>query len=111
MYIYNLIQLQIKTACRLFKYSWLEGHSGICCNQAAGKQPLSTNIYRTSYTTYMIELTELQLIKWKATFAKDGIYYDTDEDYREAVNNLVGYFDVLIQIERNQKGKAPPATD
>jgi len=51
----------------------------------------------------MTELTTTQLNKWKETFAKDGIVYDTDEDYREAVNNLVGYFDVLIQMDLKQK--------
>lgn len=53
----------------------------------------------------MRELTEVELKKWKETFAKDGIVYDNDEDYREAVNNLVGYFDVLIQMDQQQKKK------
>lgn len=53
----------------------------------------------------MTELTTEQLLKWKETFAKDGIVDDSDEDYREAVNNLVGYFDILIQIELEQKRK------
>lgn len=51
----------------------------------------------------MIELTDEQLEKWKETFAKDGIVYDTDEKYREAINNLVGYFDVLIKMDLEQK--------
>lgn len=53
----------------------------------------------------MIDLTEKELLKWKEVFAKDGIVYDTDEDYREAVSNLVGYFDVLIQMDLAQKEK------
>ncbi|HYG83400.1 MAG TPA: hypothetical protein VD907_00805 [Verrucomicrobiae bacterium] len=53
----------------------------------------------------MLELTTKQLEKWKETFAKDGIVYDNDEDYREAVSNLVGYFDVLISIDQEQKRK------
>lgn len=32
------------------------------------------------------------LKKWKETFAKDGIVYETDEYYYEAINNLVGFF-------------------
>lgn len=51
----------------------------------------------------MVELTDEQLKKWKETFAKDGIIYETDEEYREAVNNLIGYFDVLIQMDLEQK--------
>jgi threonine dehydrogenase-like Zn-dependent dehydrogenase len=51
----------------------------------------------------MIDLTDVQLKKWKDTFAKDGIVYEKDEDYREAVANLVGYFDVLIEMDIAQK--------
>lgn len=51
----------------------------------------------------MIELTNEQLKQWKEVFAKDGIVYESDDDYREAVNNLVGYFDVLIQMDLKQK--------
>lgn len=53
----------------------------------------------------MIELTDEQLKQWKEVFAKDGIVYESDDDYREAVNNLVGYFDVLIQMDLKQKAK------
>jgi len=51
----------------------------------------------------MTELTEDQLENWKKTFAKDGIIYDSDDDYREAVSNLVGYFEILIDIENSLK--------
>lgn len=51
----------------------------------------------------MIELTNKRLQEWKELLAKDGIHYDTDEEYREAVTNLVGYFDVLIQMDLQQK--------
>jgi len=54
----------------------------------------------------VIELTDKQLQKWKDTFAKDGIVYDTDDDYREAVSNLVGYFDILIQMDLAAKQKS-----
>lgn len=54
----------------------------------------------------MTELTEKQLEEWKETFAKDGIVYETDDEYREAVRNLVGYFDVLIQMDLAAKEKA-----
>lgn len=51
----------------------------------------------------MIELSDEQLEKWKDTFAKDGIIYESDEDYREAITNLVGYFDTLIEMDMAQK--------
>ena len=54
----------------------------------------------------MTELTEKQLEEWKETFAKDGIVYETDDEYREAIRNLVGYFDVLIQMDLAAKEKA-----
>lgn len=40
---------------------------------------------------------------WKAVFAKDGIIYETDEEYREAINNLVGFFDILIEMDQKQR--------
>lgn len=54
----------------------------------------------------MIELTEEQLKRWREIFAKDGIIYDTDDDYKEAVSNLVGYFEILIEMDLSQKRKA-----
>lgn len=54
----------------------------------------------------MVELTDKQLEDWKKSFAKDDIVYETDDEYREAVHNLVGYFDVLIQMDLAAKQKA-----
>jgi hypothetical protein len=54
----------------------------------------------------MVELTEKELQDWKDTFAKDGIAYDTNDEYREAVHNLVGFFDVLVQMDLAAKQKA-----
>jgi hypothetical protein len=51
----------------------------------------------------MTELTEKELTKWKASFADMGIIYDTDDEYKEAVHNLVGYFDILIQMDLQNK--------
>jgi len=56
----------------------------------------------------VVTLTEKQLKEWKAALAKDGIVYDSDDDYKEAVSKLVEYFDVLIQIDLAQKEKAKP---
>lgn len=48
-------------------------------------------------------IDDKDLAKWKTTFAKDGIVYETDEEYREAVSNLVGFFEILIEIDQKQK--------
>lgn len=54
-----------------------------------------------------VELSENELNDWKKSFAKDGIVYETDDEYREAVCNLVGYFDILIEMDKSQKVKYP----
>lgn len=54
------------------------------------------------------DISTKQLEDWKATLAKSGISYETDDDYREALRNLAGFFDVLIQIDLDQKKRQPP---
>lgn len=44
----------------------------------------------------------------KRSFAESGITYENDADYQEAFNNLVGFFDVLIQIDLQQKATNRP---
>lgn len=51
-------------------------------------------------------ITDKQLEDWKKALAKSNIVYDTDEEYREAMNNLAGFFDVLIQIDLEQRAKS-----
>lgn len=51
----------------------------------------------------MRTITGKDLEKWKVAFAKSGITYDTDEEYQEAIYNLVSYFDTLIQMDQQQK--------
>lgn len=51
----------------------------------------------------MRTITGKDLEEWKVAFAKSGIKYDTDEEYQEAIYNLVNYFDVLIQMDQQQK--------
>ena len=58
----------------------------------------------------MLSLNPEELQKWKQTFAKDGIVYDSDDDYREAVHNLVGFFEVLIEMDKQQK-ETPTSDD
>jgi hypothetical protein len=52
------------------------------------------------------KITDKQLQDWKKALAKSDIVYDTDDEYREAINNLVGYFDILIQMDLEQKRKS-----
>lgn len=49
------------------------------------------------------EISYKQLEDWKASLAKSGITYETDDEYREALRNLAGFFDILIQIDLDQK--------
>jgi hypothetical protein len=51
----------------------------------------------------MRTITGKDLESWKVAFAKSGIKYDSDEEYQEAIYNLVNYFDVLIQMDQQQK--------
>lgn len=53
-----------------------------------------------------IDIDEKKLLAWKESFAESGINYETDDEYKEAIYNLVGYFDVLIQIDLAQKQKS-----
>jgi hypothetical protein len=43
------------------------------------------------------------LESWKKAFAKSGITYKTDDEYREAIYNLVGYVETLIEMDKQQK--------
>lgn len=54
----------------------------------------------------MKELNVKELKRWKEVFEKDGIVYETDDEYREAVANLVGYFDLLIQMDQAQSANS-----
>jgi hypothetical protein len=46
-----------------------------------------------------------EFIRFKQSLIDQGANYETDEEYLEAFNNLVGYFDVLIQMDQEQKNK------
>lgn len=50
----------------------------------------------------MRTITGKDLESWKVAFAKSGIKYDTDAEYQEAIYNLVGYIDTLIQMDQQQ---------
>lgn len=59
----------------------------------------------------MRNIDEASLKKWKTTFAKDGIIYKTDEEYYEAINNLVGFFETLIEIDQKPKSSSASVDD
>lgn len=51
----------------------------------------------------MRTITGKDLESWKVAFAKSGITYDTDDEYQEAIYNLVNYMETLIQMDQQQK--------
>ena len=51
----------------------------------------------------MIDVSSKELEGWKKALAKSGIKYDTDEEYEEAIHNLVGYFEILIEMDKQQR--------
>lgn len=48
----------------------------------------------------MDNIDKSKLDQWKQTFARDGITYDTDEEYSDAVNNLLSFFKILYEIDQ-----------
>ena len=56
-----------------------------------------------------MDISKERLANWKKTFAKTGITYETDDEYKEAILNLVGYFEILIEMDRTQKERAVQA--
>jgi len=46
---------------------------------------------------------ENDLAGFKEALKKSGIEYATDEEYQKARDNLVGYFDTLIQMDQAQQ--------
>lgn len=51
----------------------------------------------------MRTITGKDLESWKVAFAKSGITYDSDEEYQEAIYNLVNYVEVLIKMDQQQR--------
>jgi len=43
------------------------------------------------------------LQRWKASFAKSGVHYETDSEYHEAIDNLVGFIELLLEIDRKEQ--------
>lgn len=53
----------------------------------------------------MTKTTSKELERWKEHLAESGIKYDTDEEYEEAIHNLVGYFEILIEMDKQQRAE------
>jgi len=51
----------------------------------------------------MRDIDQESLKRWKESFAKEGIIYDSDEKYYEAIHNLTGFLDMLVEIDRCSK--------
>lgn len=47
--------------------------------------------------------------RFKQSLIEQGAQYDTDEECLEAFNNLVGYVDIPIQMDQEQKGLQAPS--
>lgn len=51
------------------------------------------------------EISEKHLKEFKAICEEKGITYETEAEYRDAANNLVGFFDILIQSDMEERGR------
>ena len=70
-------------------------------NRVAGVKLSSTII------VIMTKQDDERLASWKEALAKSGIKYETDEEYQEALHNLVSYFEILIEMDKQQKQVKP----
>jgi hypothetical protein len=51
-------------------------------------------------------VSDESLKRFKETFEEKGIKYETEEEYREAATNLVvKFFDLLIEMDMEEKGR------
>jgi hypothetical protein len=50
-----------------------------------------------------MKIGDAAFIRFKKSLMDQGANYEKDEEYLEAFNNLVGYFDVLIEMDQKQK--------
>lgn len=66
---------------------------------------LQTYKASTRQANMYTKITDQQLTEWKKTLAQSGIAYKTDDEYRDSLQNLAGFFDILIQIDLKQKAE------
>lgn len=50
-----------------------------------------------------MKIGDPEFVEFKQSLIDKGANYETDEEYLEAFHNLVGYFDVLIKMDQEQK--------
>lgn len=48
-------------------------------------------------------MSKKELEEWEKALAESDIKYDTDEEYEEALFNLTGFFETLIEMDKQQK--------
>ena len=53
----------------------------------------------------MANISSKSLAKFKKLCNEHGIKYDTDAEYREAANNLLGYFEVLMEMDKEEQAR------
>lgn len=53
----------------------------------------------------MAELTDSDITEFKKLCDKNGVAYDTDVEYREAAQNMLGLAELLLDIYRDQKAQ------
>lgn len=51
----------------------------------------------------MTNISEESLDRFKKICEDQGIKYDSEAEYREAANNIVGFFDVLIKMDQEEQ--------
>lgn len=51
----------------------------------------------------MQNIDDNSLENWKESFAKDGIVYNSDQEYREAIKNFTGFIELLIKVDSESK--------
>ena len=59
----------------------------------------------------MTRVSDESLDKFIEVSEKEGHKYETREDARQSANNLVGFFDVLIQIDQEEKARVRKLED
>ncbi len=59
----------------------------------------------------MVQVSDKNLDEFIEISEKEGHKYETREDARQAANNLVGLFDVLIQIDQEEKARVRKLED
>ena len=49
-----------------------------------------------------MQLSDKDYEQYKKILQKDGVHYDTEEDYREAIDNLVAYAELAYEVAKEE---------